>query len=354
LNSSLIKVYTFLFLVLLQSFIPASAQSSKESSALAAIAGYEGVDRAQRLAAGAKKEGELNLYTSLTVEDMAALTRAFEKKYGIKVKTWRASSEKVVQRIIAEAQAGRFDFDIVENNGPQLESLHREQLLQPVRSPYFNDLIPQAVLPHKAWVGTRLNVFVHAYNTNKVKKEELPKTYQDLLDPKWKGRLGIEAEDLDWFAALLKELGEDKGIKLFRGIVATNGLSVRKGHTLLTNLVASGEVPLALTVFNFTAEQVKRKGAPLNWFVMPPAIARANGLAVSKQAPHPYAAVLFYDFMISDGQEILAKRDFTITSQKIQTPFSKTPLTLIDPAIILDESQKWSRLYSEIITKRRK
>ena len=192
---------------------------------------------------------------------------------------------------------------------------------------------------------------VHAYNTDKVKKEELPKTYQDLLDPKWKGRLGIEAEDLDWFAALLKELGEEKGIKLFKDIVASNGLSVRKGHTLLTNLVASGEVPLALTVFNFTAEQMRQKGAPLNWFVMSPVIARANGLAVSSKAPHPHAAVLFYDFMISDGQEILAKRDFTITSQKIQTPFNQTPVTLIDPAIVLDENQKWSHLYTEIITK---
>jgi iron(III) transport system substrate-binding protein len=354
LSSSLRKVYLILSLAVLAGFVPASAQSNKESSPLAAIAAYEGVNREQRLAGGAKKEGELNLYTSLTVEDMAAITGAFEKKYGVKVKTWRASSEKVVQRIITEAQAGRFDFDIVENNGPQLESLHREKLLQPVKSPYFNDLIPQAVLPHKEWVGTRLNVFVHAYNTRQVKKEELPKTYQDLLDPRWKGRLGIEAEDLDWFAALVKELGEDKGIKLFKDIVATNGLSVRKGHTLLTNMVASGEVPLALTVFNFTAEQMKQKGAPLDWFVMWPAIARANGLAVSRKAPHPHMAVLFYDFMISDGQEILAKRDFTITSQKIQTPFNKIPLKLIDPAIVLDENQKWSNLYSEIITKQSK
>jgi len=113
-------------------------------------------------------------------------------------------------------------------------------------------------------------------------------------------------------------------------------------------------VAVALTVFNFTAEQMKQKGAPLDWFVMWPAIARANGLAVSRKAPHPHAAVSFYDFMISDGQEILAKRDFTITSQKIQTPFSKTPLKLIDPAIVLDENQKCSHLYSEIITKQSK
>jgi hypothetical protein len=126
-------------------------------------------------------------------------------------------------------------------------------------------LIPQAITPHREWIATRLNIFTQAYNTNLVKKEELPKTYHDLLDPKWKGKLGIEAEDLDWFAVVIRQLGEEKGLKLFRDIVASNGLSVRKGHTLLTNLVASGEVPFALTVYGYKAEQLKNKGAPIDW-----------------------------------------------------------------------------------------
>src|SRR5690606_37822180 len=104
-------------------------------------------------------------------------------------------------------------------------------------------------------------------------------------------------------------LGEKEGLQLFRDIVAKNGLSVRKGHTLLTNLVASGEVPLSLTVYNYKAEQLKNKGAPIDWFTISPAIARANGVAMAKGAPHPNAAVLFFDFMLSDGQEILLKRD---------------------------------------------
>src|SRR6202012_2894128 len=126
-------------------------------------------------------------------------------------------------------------------------------------------LIPQAILPHGEWVGTRLNVFVYAYNTNLVKKADLPKTYQDLLNPKWKGKLGIEAEDLDWFAGAVTDLAGQKGmdekkaLDVFRNIATTNGYSVRKGHTLLANLVASGEVPLALTVYNYKAEDLKNK-----------------------------------------------------------------------------------------------
>ena len=319
---------------------------------LAEFAQYEGADREQRLAEGARREGHLLLYTSLTVEDMTVLNAAFEKRYGVKVTMWRASSEKIVQRALAEARAGRFDVDVFESNAPSLEILYREQLLQAVRSPHHADLIPAAVPAHREWVGARLNVFVHAYNTKLVRKDELPTSYTDLLNPRWKGRLGIEASDEDWFAAVVQQLGEDKGLKFFRDLVATNGVSVRRGHTLLTNMVAAGEVPFALTVYNFTAEQLKQRGAPLEWFVLPPAIARANGVAVARRAQHPHAALLYYDFIIGDqGQTILLKRDFVPASRKLDTGVIRGPLVIIDPALIVDEGERWAKLYDEIIVK---
>jgi iron(III) transport system substrate-binding protein len=331
-------------------FIPAAMAVTPDAALVKAATATE-PDRTNSLIDGAKKEGQLTFYTSAPVDDVTAVTAAFEKKYGVKVNIWRASSEKVLQRIVTEARSGRFDFDTADTNGPEMEALHREQLLQEVKSPYLKDLIPQAIRPHKEWVGTRLNVFAQAYNTNKIKKSELPKTYYDLLDPKWKGQLGIEAEDLDWFGAVMGELGEEKGLKLFRDIVATNGISVRKGHTLLTNLVVSGEVPLALTVYNYKAEQLKNKGAPIDWFAIPPAIARPNGSGVSRKAPHPNAAVLFFDFMITDAQEILSKRDFVPVSKKIDSPLNKIPLKFVDSAIMLDDNDKWEKIYAEIITK---
>ena len=333
----------------------APAAIAQEPKTLAALAAYDGADRTQRLAAGARREGVLNLYTSLTVEDMAALNGAFEKRYGVKVRMWRAASEKVVQRAVAEAKSARFEMDVVECNAPALEMLRREGLLQAVRSPHHADLIPAAVPAHREWVGARLNVFVHAYNTRLVRKEELPATYGDLLHPRWKGRLAIEASDEDWFAGIVQSMGEEKGLKLFRDLVATNGLSVRRGHTLLTNLVASGEVPFALTVYNFTAEQVKQKGAPLDWFVLPPAIARANGVAVARRAPHPYSALLYYEFMIGEeGQRILLQRDFVPASRKLDTPLNRGPLTIIDAALLIDQGERWAKLYDEIIVKAHK
>ncbi len=320
------------------------------ASTSAAIASYTGPDRLQRLIEGAKKEGEVSIYNSAPVDDMRVFAAAFEKKYGIKVKVWRASSENIVQRAVTEARAGRYDVDVAETNSPEMEALSREKLLQEVTSPHIADLIPQAVPPHREWIGTRLNMFTAAYNTKLVKKEDLPKSYEDLLHPRWKGKLGIEASDLDWFAGVIADLGEAKGLKLFRDIVATNGMSVRTGHTLLTNLVVSGEIPLALTVYNYKAEQLKNDGAPIDWFVLQPGLARPQGVGVMRRAPHPHAALLFHDFMLTDAQALFIKRDFIPTSKKFPTPLNKFPFRFVDPKVALDEHDKWSKLYREIIT----
>jgi iron(III) transport system substrate-binding protein len=320
-------------------------------SAPASMALYEGADREQRVLSAARQEGSVTIYSSLNVEDLTDLAAAFDKKYGIKLKFWRAGSEKVLQRIVTEARAARHEFDIVETNGPELEALHREKLLQPAVSTHFADLVPQAIQPHREWIGTRLNMFVQVYNTKLVKKEDFPKTYQDLLDPKWKGRLAIEAEDMDWFSTVVKDLGEEKGIKLFRDIVATNGISVRKGHTLLAGLVASGEVPFALTVYSHNADKLKRKGAPIEWDAISPAIVRANGMALAKRPAHPNAAILFYDFMLAEGQAIIMKNEYLPANRKVGSLPEKLRLKFVDAASVLDEGAKWEKLYNEIFTR---
>jgi iron(III) transport system substrate-binding protein len=327
---------------------PVFAQT-KAAATSAEVALYDGADRAQRLVEGAKKEGTVVIYTSAPPDDMAILAAAFEKKRGVKLQVWRASSEKVVQRTVTEARGNRFEVDIIETNGPDIEALHREKLLQEVRSPHLADLIPGAIPPHREWLSMRLNIWVAAYNTNLVKKEELPKTYEDLAHPRWKGRLGIEGGDANWFSGVVNEMGEAKGLKIFRDIVAANGISVRVGHTLLTNLVVAGEIPLALTVYNYRVEQIKGGGAPIEWFILPPTIARFQGMGLARRAPRPHAAVLYFDFMLTDGQEILLKRGFIPTSKSISTPLNQFPMKLLDPKIALDEHDKWSRLFKEII-----
>ncbi|HLK82407.1 MAG TPA: extracellular solute-binding protein [Xanthobacteraceae bacterium] len=326
---------------------PAFAQAAALTGAEAAS--YAEPGRTEKLVAGAKKAGVVTVYTSANLEDMATLADAFEKKYGVKVRVWRASSEQVVQRGVAEARGGRFDADVFETGGAAMESLHREKLLQAVKSPALDDLNPAALTSHGEWTGTRFNVFVAAYNTRLIRKDELPKSYDDLLAPRWKGKLGIEADDSDWFGALMDQMGEERGLKLFRSIAATNGISVRKGHTLLANLIVSGEVPFAITTYAYRVAQLKKSGAPVDWFGLPPVIARFEGVGVARRAPHPEAAVLFFDFMLTDAQELLRNREYFPAAREGRPLPDGISVSFLDPVKDLDESRKWSRAYRDII-----
>jgi iron(III) transport system substrate-binding protein len=315
------------------------------------IATYEGPDREKRLVEGAKKEGELLFYATIPVSDMAVLTEAFTKKYGVKVKAWRSDSESIQQRVLNEAKARRFDVDVMVGSSSALEPLSREKLLTELKSPLLADLVPESIAPHRQWATVYLNTFVQAYNTNLVKKDELPKAWRDLLHPRWKGRLAVEAEDYDWFAQVVLSIGEAQGLRLFREIVATNGISVRRGHSVLNNLVASGDVPLGLTIYGFTAEQARLKGLPLEWFVIPPMIARPTAGGIARNAPHPHAAVLFFDFLIGEAQPIFISRQFVSPSKKFASPFLLNPMQLIDSVEMLDHAKKWQDLWQDIIIK---
>lgn len=317
------------------------------------LATYEGADRMDKIVAAAKKEGALTLYTTIAEKDLPALIKPFEAKYGIKVTVWRAGTDKVLQRTLVEAKANRHEVDVIHFGSPEMEALSREKVLQPVNSPAYRDLVEGAVPKHHEWAATLLSVWVQAYNTNLIKKADLPKTYQDLLDPKWKGKLGIEAKDEDWFASVIDVMGgKDKGMKFFQDLVAKNGISVRKGHTLLNNMVVSGEVPLALTVYNYMPEQAKRKGAPIDWIALEPAVARSNAVGLARQSPHPAAGLLFHEYMLTDAQQIMTTIDYVPSNTKVASPLKGVRIVITDPVRSLDEADKWGALFDETVVKR--
>ena len=305
-------------------------------------------------ASGAAAQDTVTFYTSLHESNLPALMAAFEKKHNVKVKVWRSGADKVLQRTLTEAGAGRFDVDAVFLGSGELEALHREKLLAPVKSAYHQHLMPATVPGHGEWAPAYLTVWIQEYNTKAVRKEALPKTYQDLRDPRWKGKLGIEAANDDWFGRLLGAIGEEKGVELFRAIVATNGISARKGHSLLGNLVVSGEVPFAITMHYNIAQSAKKSAAPVDWVALEPIVARANGVGVMKKAPHPKAAQMLYEFFISDeGQQLLAELDYVPVSTAVASPFRDAKLAIIEPGAALDQSEKWAKLFNDIVVRRR-
>jgi iron(III) transport system substrate-binding protein len=320
---------------------------------LAAAMKLAGEARTKALVDGAKKEsGAVMVYHSTQTDDLQPVFDAFTKKYGIKVVDWRSSSENVVQRIIGETRAAKRDVDFIENNSPEMEALRREKVLMRIETPYYSDMRPGTLGAHHEYATSTMDIFVQAYNTEKVKPEELPRTFQDLADPRFHDKLAIEAEDFAWFGTLLHDLGEAQGVKLFTDIVHANGMSVRKGHTLLANLVASGEVPIGLTVYNYKPTQLKKKGAKIDSIVLRPAIAQLHAVAVVAKSTRPFSAVLLYDFFLSEGQPILAAKDFVPSSRKVPSPYGDMPIRFIDPVESLERQDAWQKQYDAIFLKR--
>jgi iron(III) transport system substrate-binding protein len=314
---------------------------------------FTGPDREAKLLAGAKKEGTLTVYSSAVLEDMNAVILGFQKKYGVKATLWRGGSEEVLQRTVTEARGNRFDVDVVETASPQIEGIVRERLLADVTTPVAADIMPDAKITGRPWIPARLVVMTGAYNTRLIKPADLPKTYDDLVNPKWKGKLGIESDDNNWLMAMAGVMGEERAVKLLRDIVVKNGISVRKGHTLMANMVVSGEVPIALTIYHHEVEPMKRAGAPIAELDLAPEIAFVTGAAVARRAPHPNAAMLFLDYLLSEGQQILAARGTLPTNVKYQRLPPEWKLAFMDVPKYMDEAAKWTKLYKDTLTQPR-
>jgi len=235
--------------------------------------------------------------------------------------------------------------------------LAREQLLQKIASPLLEqELLPETVPPHGEWAPDRLNLIVYAYNTRAVAASEVPKRWEDLLDPKWKRRIGMESTNVEWFAAVVEALGEKTGLELFRRL-GENGVAVRTGHNHSAVLVAAGEIPLMMGIYSHDAERMKAKNAPIDWFVLPPAIVLPSAVAVSRRAPHPHAAVLFYDYMLSDGQRFYTEVHRIPANKGYDTPVRRlvnehSPVKIVDAREAIDDYDRWQALYKRLIVDR--
>jgi iron(III) transport system substrate-binding protein len=316
-----------------------------------AVFRYRGADRDTRLVERAKKEGSVVLYTSLAPTESQPLSDAFQKKYGIKVVLWRGLSAQVVQRAITEARGRRNAVDVIETNGPEMEMLAREKLLGEIHSPYLADLPAGAIPAHRTWFPDRFNFYVVGFNTTKVQRSQIPATYEGFLDPKWKGRIAVEATDAEWMATLIKTWGDAKGMDYFRKLSALRP-DVRTGHILLANLVVAGEVPVGLTIYNSNIVPLKRKGAPVDFVPVQPVDARPQGIGVARNAPHPHAALLFTDFVLSpEGQRLLESLGRVPASLRVKSELNNFPFTVIDPATALDEKDKWEKLWNDLFLK---
>lgn len=292
---------------------PAWGQSGKPAS-LAELAAYTGPDREQILAAGAKAEGKVVWYTSLAGSSYKEIAKAFEAKYpGVKVDIYRGTSQDLMAKITAEAQARRYLVDSVETTLPLLRVLREEGLLTPYISPhaakYPEDSKERADKGLLFWAIDRESYIGVAYNKNSIPAAAAPKSYEDLLRPEYKGKLGLATSDTGprTIGAILAVKGDEFLKKLKRQEVTLHSLSARA----LLDLVVSGEVGASPTIFRSHAFEAIKKGAPVGWAPMEVVPANAGGVIVAGQPPHRHAALLFVDFILGpESQKILENLDY--------------------------------------------
>jgi len=327
---------------------PVAAKAQADASA---IYMDKSADRDAQLVTKAKQEGSLVLYTSMAPSESGRLGQAFEKKYGIKVQVWRNLSESVLQRTLTEARAKRYSVDMIETNSPEVEVMAREGVVTEFHSPYLTNLHAYAIAPHRKWVSDRVNLFVVGYNTQKVKRDELPATYEGFTDPKWKGKLAIEATDQEWLGAIIKYWGEERGMAFFRKL-AEQKIDLRKGHVLLAQLIGAGEIQVGLSAYSGNMDSIKQKGGPVDWAPVEPLVGRPQGLALAKNAPHPHAALLFADFILSpDGMTLLNEMGRVPTGKNVKTVMDTVKFTMIDPTTVNTEQDKWLKVWNELFLK---
>jgi ABC-type Fe3+ transport system substrate-binding protein len=232
------------------------------------------------------------------------VTLAFEKKYPfIKVEVLRANSERLFNRIAVEQQTGKVHGDVV--NLSVMPLLKAKRALAQYRSPEMNAFPEKFRDPDDTWTGLVGNYVVIGYNSRLVPDGSAPKDWLDLTHPRWKGRMGMDVEDYDWFGAMLEYMGPEKGKRLMQGI-AKQEMNWRKGHSLLAQLVAAGEFSLAL-VYAHRTQITKERGAPIDWVkTSKPIVVSQNAVAVLEKAQRPSAARLLVDFLMSEaGQKLL-------------------------------------------------
>ena len=296
-----------------------------------------------------KEGGTLNFYGTLAQINAERILPVFEKRFpGIKVNHVDATSDKLVARAVTEARGGRTLGDVLQIPLENVIQAYNQKLLQDTKLPEAAEYAEG--LKGSFWVASDLQFFVAAWNTNLVKKEEEPKTFDDFTHPRWKNRLIAEPRDLEMLLAFAKYKfkSDEKAIDYWKK-VAANNVEFHKGHSQLAELLVAGQAAACLTCYSHHYPRRIQKGAPVN-YMLSEGVASINGTAIFKDAPHPHTALLFARWIASqEGQKIMAEGGRTPAHPKVE-PVDKTRTEKIYfiTAADLKEFPKYEKIWKQI------
>jgi iron(III) transport system substrate-binding protein len=293
----------------------------------------------------AKKEGRLVWYTSMGATDAKLVLDAFEKEYGfLKVDLVRSSDEGILSRIVNENRAGGKAFDVV--SASQINSLVQQKMIASYFPPESKEYGQESRDPGGLWTAMYYNYYVLGYNTKQVSEAEAPKKWGDLLNPKWKGNIAIDRDEIPWYATLLAGWKGPKTQQYMKAL-AKQDIQWRKGHTLIANLLAAGEFPVAI-VYSYTIDSMKKDGAPVEWIrTLDPVVAQGGYIALGARAVHTNSAKLFIDFVLSQkGQSIFNSR-FRTPARNNMRPGSKLDVGYV-PLDVASRYQEYQQEFKQI------
>jgi iron(III) transport system substrate-binding protein len=331
-------------------------RAAADAKVYARLGALTGADRRAQMVKEAKKEGQLTFYTSFTDDVARDVAGEFTKQFGVKVNLFRGNSETVLQRVLQESGAGRTGNDIIETDFVEMAAVAGKGLTARFQGPALANVA--AAGKFDGWTATRFNIMLPAWNTKLIKPGQEPRTWEDLADPRFKGKLALEITDSDWYENVtqywLKQGKPQAEVDRLWRQVAANAKAV-KGHTVMGELLSAGQTAADGMNYSYLVQKAIDKGAPVAFrsndgVAHTPGFPRPNGVGMMKDAQHPAAAILFYDWLLTDGQKLLVK-DGLNPSTKVPGDHSLDGVTLLpyDTAGLVANGKAWEQKYDALL-----
>ncbi|HSE86007.1 MAG TPA: extracellular solute-binding protein [Candidatus Binatia bacterium] len=324
----------------------AFAQSDAEAI-LARVNALPLKQRADVLVAEARKEGVIEWYGSLLVPEATQIIDKFRQRYPfLEVRYGRGSGTQVINRFLTESKAGSYKADVIGARSNFHPTLMKAGLVAKNLAPFRQELREGFTDSAGYLAGQHTFGLVIGYNTRNILPNKIPQSYQDLLSPEWKGQMALDLESHDWLAGILDTLGDEKGMD-FAKKLATQNVHLQRGHSLLLQLVAAGELKIEIDAYHYQILEFRKKGAPLDFTVPDPMVVKEpSGIWIPKRAPHPHAAALLVDFLFSrEGQQILAGLSVLVARKDIAWDFGGKPLK----GVHVLSAEKWGSKYNDLV-----
>lgn len=299
-----------LVVVMLSLFAGSHALAANSGDIVARLQKTPEAQRQAFLEEEAKKEGAFSFYGTMSADHSSRLLAAFRARYPfLKINHYRSGSTALLSKILTETRAGRYDFDAVDQEPGSIYEMARLKLIEKYLSPNRRFVREEMMDKEGFWTAGYHVIVVTGYNTKLVRKEDVPKSYEDLLNPRWKGKMVLDTQDADWFHTLLDYFGEEKGLNFMKRL-AQLAPEIRTGHTLESQLLAAGEYSLSPILYGYRVAQMMNEGAPVDFTMIDPVITKPRMSALAKQAPHPHAAILFLDWIIGQEAQTIIAQEF--------------------------------------------